>query len=152
MPTPLKRAYRTFRFFFEREPWVFEVVFGGATAGFFFLLWADWRDGPTFGSLRILSEAQPKDFWQWAGLLGGAAQSGVALLSSSHRQPAWKWPRWALAGWLACLWGSMAAGAFLASPWTPPFALYAACAIGNVYVALHVLWEDEYRQVRRMGG
>jgi len=150
MPTPLRRAYRTFRFIFEREPWIFEVVFGCATAVFFFLLWADWRDGPTFGSLLVLSEVQPEDFWQWSGLLGGTVQSGVALLSSSHR-PAWKWPRWITAGWLACLWGSMAAGAWVASPWTPTAAIYAACFVCNIYVALHVLWEDEYRQVRRAG-
>ncbi|MBR0653066.1 hypothetical protein GXW78_25645 [Roseomonas terrae] len=153
MPTPLKRAYRTFRFFFEREPWVFEVIFGGATAVFFFLLWADWREGPTFGSISVLSEVQPEDFWHWSGLLGGWAQCTVALLSSGSRSWPWlKWPRWIAAGWLGCLWGSMAAASWLAAPGTPTASIYAACSLCNLYVALHILWEDEYRLIRRAGG
>lgn len=155
MPTPIRKAYRTFRWIFRREPWIFEVIFGVATAVFFFLQWADWREGPTFGSLSILSEAQPEDFWQWSGLLGGTVQSGVALLANSIEilRKYGKWFRWITAGWLACLWGSMAYGAFLAAPWTSTSAIYLACSVANVYVALHVLWEDEYDIVyARRGG
>jgi hypothetical protein len=64
----MRRAYRTFRFLFEREPWVFEVIFGFFTAVFFLLLWVDWRDGPAFGSIVVLSEVRPEDFWKWAGI------------------------------------------------------------------------------------
>lgn len=150
MPTPIKQAYRRFRFLFEREPWMFEVIFGCGTTLFFFLAWADWRDGPSFGSLRILSEVRPEAFWHWTGLLGGAAQCCAALTTGTCLEGnRMKWPRWIAAGWLACLWGSMAGGAWLASPWTPTAVLYAACSAANLYVALHVLWESEYHHVRR---
>ena len=152
MPTPIKRAYRTFRFLFEREPWVFEVIFGAGTAAFFFLLWADWRQGPTFGSIAVLSEARPEDFWKWAGIVGGMVQCAGAFGGQPH-SPGWlRWARWAMAGWLAGLWGAMSAGAWIAAPFTPTSAIYAACMIANVYVAFHVLWEDEYRRLRRLGG
>lgn len=152
MPTPIRRAYRAFRFLFEREPWVFEVIFGLSTAAFFWLLWADWQDGPAFGSIRILSEVRPEDFWQWAGILGGGVQCTCALLSHPSRIWLLKWPRWVTAGWLAWLWGAMACGAWMANPWTPTGAIYLACSIANIYVALHVLWEDEFRLRRRTGG
>jgi hypothetical protein len=146
MPTPVKRAYRTFRWIFRREPWIFEVLFGVATAMFFFLQWLDWKGGPPFGSLLVLSSVQPEAFWQWAGLLGGTLQSGMALTSHSgeRMKHCGKWIRWLTAGLLACLWGSMTCGSLIATPWNPTAAIYLACSIGNVYVALHVLWEEEY--------
>lgn len=151
MPTPIRRAYRAFRFLFEREPWVFEVIFGFFTGVFFWLLWADWQDGPAFGSILVLSHIQPEDFWQWAGIGGGAVQCGAALISRPTM--GWlKWPRWFTAGWLAWLWGAMSAAAWISVPYTPTSAIYAACATANLYVAFHVLWEDEYRRMRRASG
>lgn len=152
MPTPVRRAFRAFRFLFEREPWVFEVIFGFFTSVFFWLLWTKWQGGPAFGSIVVLSKVQPEDFWQWAGIGGGAVQCIMALLSMRQRRPYLKWPRWIIAGWLAWLWGAMSAAAWLSVPYTPTSSIYAACAVANLYVAFHVLWEEEYRLLRRPGG
>lgn len=151
MPTPIRRAYRAFRFLFQREPWVFEIIFGAATAIFFWLLWTDWQSGPAFGSITVLAKVQSEDFWQWAGFGGGVAQCGMAVLSAHETRPALKWPRWLVAGWLAWLWGAMSAAAWVAVPFTATSVIYAACAVSNLYVAFHVLWEEEYRLLRRPG-
>jgi CBS domain len=135
----MRRAYRTFRFLFEREPWVFEVIFGFFTAVFFLLLWVDWRDGPAFGSIVVLSEVRPEDFWKWAGIGGGAFQCGAAI-ASDRGVPYLKWPRWICAGWLSGLWGAMSAAAWIAAPFTPTAAIYAACVA-------HVLEEKRLKRV-----
>jgi len=151
MPTPVRRAFRAFRFLFERTPWVFEVIFGLGTAAFFFLLWADWRDGPMFGSILLLSEIRSEDFWKWFGICGGLAQFAGAAFGRPGR-PLLKWMRWLVAGLLAYLWGAMACAAWFSSPWSPTVAMYVATSAANLYVALHVLWEDEFRLRRRLGG
>jgi hypothetical protein len=151
MPTPVKRAFRIFRYLFQHEPWVFEVIFGFCTAVFFWLLWLDWRDGPMFGSIRILSETRSEAFWQWLGLGGGALQCVAAIYNKPGRNLL-KWVRWAVAGMLTWLWAAMAWSGWIASPYSPVPILYAGMAAANIYVAFHVLWEDEFRRLRRVGG
>jgi len=152
MPTQVRRALRVFRFLFEREPWVFEVTFGFFTSLFFWLLWTGWQTGPALGSIATLSLAVDEQVIQWAGIVGGGLQFSSAVLSRYGGGISdLKWVRLLSAGWLAWLWGAMASGSWLAAPWIPTAALYAACAIANLYVAFHVLWEAEYR-LRRHGG
>ena len=120
------------RAIFRREAWMAELWSGTAAFAWTGLSYASGQMLSSWPSMRLLAQFAGDEIWHMIGF----GLAGAQFLFLLFDQRSLRWVAALAMGWF---WGFLTLGVWVATPWAPAVAVYAAWCGVNVYAILHLL-------------